>query len=171
MIKKEVTKLLNEQINKELFSAYLYLEFVNYLTEKGLMGYAHWYRVQAQEERDHAMLIYDFLHYHGAKVELDAIDKPVLKADSVMDVLKEGLKHEQFVTASINNIYDLAKQNKDFLTQRFLDWFINEQGEEEANANELILKNEMFGGDARSLYLLDQELMARTYAPPSVQIG
>lgn len=117
------------------------------------------------------MLIYDFLHYHGAKVELDAIDKPVLKADSVMDVLKEGLKHEQFVTASINNIYDLAKQNKDFLTQRFLDWFINEQGEEEANANELILKNEMFGGDARSLYLLDQELMARTYAPPSVQIG
>ena len=171
MLKKEVTKLLNEQINKELFSAYLYLEFVNSLTQKGLLGYAHWYRVQAQEERDHAMLIYDFLHFHGADVKLDAIDKPTLKAESVMDVLKEGFKHEQFVTASIHNIYDVATQSKDFLTVRFLDWFVIEQGEEEANAQELILKNEMFGGDPRSQYLLDQELMARTYAPPSLQVG
>ena len=165
MLSNKTIDMLNAQINKELYSAYLYLEFSNYLNKVGLLGYAHWYRVQAQEERDHAMLIYDYLHENNADVVLEQIDKPDFKPEKLMDVLQEGLKHEEYITASINEIYHNAHEEKDYRTLRFLDWFIKEQGEEEANAHELIGKTELFGGDNKGLYMVNNELGARVYTP------
>lgn len=167
---KKVAQLINQQVNKEFYSAYLYLDFANYCASKGLDGFANWYRIQAQEERDHAMLFFDYLHHNSVDVTLEAIDKPDWKRGEVMDVLKAGLAHEEYVTSLINDIYDAAQQVKDFRTVQFLDWFVKEQGEEEANANDLITKMEMFGTDARGLYLLNSELKARVYVAPSLTI-
>ena len=167
---KKVADLINQQVNKEFYSAYLYLDFANYFASKGLDGFANWYRIQAQEERDHAMLFFDYLHHNSADVTLDAIDKPEWNRGEVIDVLKAGLAHEEYVTSLINDIYDAAQQVKDFRTVHFLDWFVKEQGEEEANAHDLITKMEMFGMDARGLYLLNSELKARVYIAPSLTI-
>lgn len=168
MLSEKVASLINTQINKEFYSAYLYLDFANYYTEQGLDGFANWYTVQAQEERDHAMLMLQFMQNNDAKVTLEAIDKPADELESPLGVLKEGLKHEQYVTGLINTIYAAAFEEKDFFTMQFLDWFVKEQGEEEKNANDLIRKMEMFGKDPKGLYSLDQELMTRVYAAPSL---
>ncbi|MBE6750217.1 MAG: ferritin [Ruminococcaceae bacterium] len=164
----KVHELLNQQINKELYSAYLYLDFSNYFKAKGLDGFANWYMIQAQEERDHAMLFYTYLQNEGQAVTLDAIAKPDKVLDSDMTVLKAGLEHEQYVTSLINDIYAAAYEVKDFRTMQFLDWFVKEQGEEETNANDMITKMELFGSDPRSLYMLNQELGARVYSAPSL---
>ena len=168
MLSKKIVKMLNEQINKELYSAYLYLDFSNYLTEHGLPGYANWYRIQALEERDHAMLMYDYLHMNNVQVVFEAIDKPVFKAEGVKDVIKEALKHEQLVTSWVHDIYAAAQEEKDFRTTQFLDWFVKEQGEEEANAQDIVTRTEVFGSDPKGLYLMDQELAGRTYVAPSL---
>ena len=165
---EKVHELLNQQINKELYSAYLYLDFSNYFKEKGLDGFANWYMIQAQEERDHAMLFYTYLQNENEKVTLLGIDKPDKVINEPMDVLLAGLEHEKYVTSLINDIYAAAYEVKDFRTMQFLDWFVKEQGEEETNANDLITKMELFGGDPRSLYLLNQELSARVYSAPSL---
>ena len=165
---KKVHDLLNQQINKEFYSAYLYLEFSNYFEDRGLDGFANWYMIQAQEERDHAMLFYRYLQNENEKVTLEAIDKPTVTINEDMDVLKAGLKHEKYVTSLINDIYAAAHDVKDFRAMQFLDWFVKEQGEEETNANDLITKMELFGGDPRGLYLLNQELKARVYSAPSL---
>ncbi len=168
MMDAKVHKLLNEQINKEFYSAYLYLEFSNYFEDKGLDGFANWYMIQAQEERDHAMLFYTYLQNENQKVTLEAIAKPDKELNSHMDVLKAGLEHEEYVTSLINDIYAAAYDVKDFRTMQFLDWFVKEQGEEETNANDLITKMELFGSDPKSLYMLNQELAARVYTAPSL---
>ncbi len=165
---KKVATLLNSQINKEFYSAYLYLEFANYFERKGLAGFAHWYEVQAQEERDHAMLFYRFLLNNEEKVTLEAVEAPGTDAEGDSDILAEGLKHEKYVTALINDIYAAAYSVKDFRTMQFLDWFVKEQGEEEKNASDLITKYQLFGSDAKGLYMLDNELKARVYAAPSL---
>lgn len=165
---KTVHKLLNQQINKEFYSAYLYLEFSNYFKSKGLDGFANWYMIQAQEERDHAMLFYTYLQNQNQTVTLESIDKPDPSISCHMDVLKAGLTHEEYVTGLINNIYSAAYDVKDFRTMQFLDWFVKEQGEEETNANDLISKMELFGTDPKSLYMLNQELAARVYTAPSL---
>ena len=165
---KKVAALINDQINKELYSAYLYLDFANYYGSVGLDGFANWYKIQAQEERDHAMLFYQYLQNNNAKVTLEAIDKPDKVFSCNMGPLKAGLEHEEYVTSLINNIYAAAYEVKDFRTMQFLDWFIKEQGEEETNANELITKMEMFGSDPKSLYMLNSELKARVYSAPSL---
>ena len=168
MMNSKVHKLLNQQINKEFYSAYLYLEFSNYFSDLGLDGFANWYMVQAQEERDHAMLFYQYLQNEDQKVTLEAIDKPVKEIRIPMDVLHAGLEHEEYVTSLINDIYAAAYEAKDFRAMQFLDWFVKEQGEEEKNANDLITKMELYGSDPRSLYLLNQELAARVYTAPSL---
>ncbi len=168
MLNAKVHELLNTQINKEFYSAYLYLEFSNYFKEKNLDGFANWYMIQAQEERDHALLFYQYLQNNNEIVTLDAIDKPTSGFASHMDVLQAGLKHEIYVTSLINDIYAAAYEVKDFRTMQFLDWFVKEQGEEETNANDLIAKMELFGGDPKSLYMLNQELAARVYTAPSL---
>ena len=168
MMNEKVRALLNQQINKEFYSAYLYLDFSNYFKAKGLDGFANWYMIQAQEERDHAMLFYQYLQNENQVVTLEAIAKPDKEFTCHMDVLKAGLEHEEYVTSLINDIYAAAYDVKDFRTMQFLDWFVKEQGEEETNANDLITKMELFGSDPRSLYLLNQELAARIYSAPSL---
>ncbi len=168
MMNKKVHELLNQQINKEFYSAYLYLDFSNYFKARGLDGFANWYMVQAQEERDHAMLFYTYLQNENMTVTLEAIAKPDKELKSDMDVLRAGLEHEEYVTSLINDIYAAAYEVKDFRAMQFLDWFVKEQGEEETNATDLITKYELFASDPRGLYLLNQELAARVYTAPSL---
>ena len=168
MLNAKVHELLNQQINKEFYSAYLYLDFSNYFKAQGLDGFANWYKIQAQEERDHAMLFYQYLQNNNAEVELFAIDKPNKKFEAHIDVFRAGLEHEYYVTSLINDIYAAAYDVRDFRTMQFLDWFVKEQGEEETNANDLISKMELFGSDPKSLYMLNQELATRIYNPPSL---
>lgn len=165
---QNVSALINEQINKEFYSAYLYLEFANYYASVGLDGFENWYKIQAQEERDHAMLFYQYLQNNDEKVTLEAIAKPDCDLTDNMAPLKAGLKHEKYVTSLINNIYAAAFEKKDFRTMQLLDWFVKEQGEEEKNAADLITKMELFGSDAKGLYMLNNELGARIYSAPSL---
>ena len=165
MLNEKIAKLLIEQVNKELYSGYLYLDFANYYADEGLDGFAHWYEIQAQEERDHAMMMRRYLIDNGIKVTFDKIDKPDKTFKNTDDPLKAGYEHEQYVTSLINNIYAEAAKINDFKTMQFLDWFIKEQGEEEKNAEDMLKKFNLFGHDAKGLYSLNQELIARVYAP------
>ena len=165
---QKIASLINEQINKELFSAYLYIDIANFYANAGLSGFENWFFVQAQEERDHAMLFRTYMLNNDEAITLTAVDAPGQTYADYMAPLRLTLAHEQTVTASINNIYAAAYQEKDFRAMQFLDWFIKEQGEEEKNATDLIRKYELFGGDSKGLYLLDQELGTRVYAPPSL---
>lgn len=167
---EKTAKLINEQITHEFYSAYLYLDFANYYGAVGLDGFENWYKVQAQEEQDHAMLFYQYLQNNGEKVTLEAIAKPDKKFETLMDPLTAGLEHEKYVTSLINNIYAAAIEVNDYRTTQFLDWFIKEQGEEEKNSMDLITKMELFGDDARSLYMLNSELAARVYSEPSLTL-
>ena len=168
MLDRKVVELLNQQVNKEFYSAYLYLDFSNYFYDKELNGFGNWYRIQAQEERDHAMLFLQYLQNNGERVTLEAIAKPDVELSSDLAVLKAGLNHEMYVTNLIHTIYEAAYSVKDFRTMQFLDWFVKEQGEEENNADSLIKKFELYGNDPRSLYMLDSEMAARVYAAPSL---
>ena len=168
MLDKKVIELLNDQINKEFYSAYLYLDMANYFDDLDLDGFANWYNIQAQEERDHAMLFLKYLQSNGIKPELKAIDQPDKEFLAPIDPLLAGAEHERYVTGLIHNIYDAAYSVKDFRTMQFLDWFVKEQLEEEENADKMISKFRLFGDDPKSLYLLDQELAARVYSAPSL---
>ena len=161
MIKKEIAKMLLDQINLELHSGYLYMEFANYYESKNLPGFAHWYVVQAGEEYQHAMKIRHFLIEAGEKVTFSAIADPDKTYKDVKAPLLAGLKHEQFITASIYKIYEKALSLKDHLTANFLQWFIEEQGEEETNAQQNIDKLELVGTTGAALYLLDKEMGTR----------
>lgn len=165
MLDKKIAALINEQVNKEFYSAYLYMDFANYYADEGLDGFAHWYEVQAQEERDHALMFRRYLLDNGERVTFDAVAKPDKVFKSHMDPLEAGLEHEQYVTSLISAIYAAAYATKDFKTMQFLDWFVKEQGEEEKNADDLIKKMKLFGGDSKGLYMLNQELLARVYTP------
>lgn len=168
MLDQTVSDLINEQVNKEFYSAYLYLDFANYYYDQGLDGFANWYDIQAQEERDHAMLMRTYLLNNGIKVTLEAVAKPDKTYNSLEDPLKYGLEHEQYVTSLINKIYKAAKDVDDFRTMQCFDWFVKEQGEEEKNAEDLIKKFELFGTDPKGLYALNQELQARVYTAPDL---
>ncbi|WP_312279756.1 ferritin [Oscillibacter sp.] len=165
---KTVSELLNNQINKEFYSAYLYLDIANYFDAKGLNGFANWYEIQAKEEQDHAMLFYRYMQNNDEPVKLLSIDQPDNAFSNLLDPLKVSLEHEKYVTALINAIYAAAQKANDFRAIQFLDWFIKEQGEEEKNASDQITKMELYGGEARSLYMLNSELLTRAYAPPSL---
>lgn len=167
---EKVAALLNDQINKEFYSAYLYLDMSNYYDEQDLDGYANYYMVQAQEERDHALLFMKYMQSIGLKVTLDAIGKPEKEYHSVLEPLEEAARHERYVTDLINNIYHEAHQDKDYRTLKFLDWFVDEQREEEESADSMVNRYKLFGSDSRGLYLLDQEYAARVYAPPSLTL-
>ena len=168
MLDQKVAALLNEQVNKEFYSAYLYLDFSIYYDDIGLDGFSNWYRIQAQEERDHAMLFLQYLQNNGCKVTLDTIQKPDKELKDKLEVLEFGLEHEQYVTSLINTIYEAAQNAKDFRTTQFLDWFVKEQGEEEKNAEDMIKKMKLFGDDAKGLYMLNSEMAARVYNAPSL---
>ena len=170
MLNQKVAELLNTQVNKEFYSAYLYLHFANFYTEQGLGGFANWYQIQAQEERDHALLFVKYLQNNDCPVVYEAIEKPAAELHDKMDPLAAGLAHEQYVTSLIHTIYEAAYEARDFRTMQFLDWFVKEQGEEETNASDLVKKMELFGGDSKGLYMLDSELGGRAYSAPSLTL-
>ena len=164
---ERVYELLNDQINKELFSAYKYMVFADYYESVGLGGYANWYMIQAAEERDHALIFRRYLIENGCPIVNKAIDDPSMHFESDIEPLKEGLHHEQYVTSLINDIFEAAVEAKDYRTQNFLAWFIEEQLEEEDSAQTMIDQMERFGSDSRSLYELDREYASRSYTVPS----
>jgi len=167
---EKVVQLLNEQITKEFYSAYLYLDMSNYYDELDLDGYANYYMIQAQEERDHALLFMKYLQNNGLKVTLGTIDKPDKEFNSILDPLVIAAEHERYVTSLINDIYHEAHQNKDYRTMKFLDWFVDEQMEEEDSADSMISRYKLFGQDPKGLYLLDQEYAGRVYTAPSLTL-
>ena len=171
MLDKKVVRLLNQQITKEFYSAYLYLDFSNYFYDRELNGFGNWFKVQAQEERDHAVLFMEYLQLNGERPVLETIEKPGLELTSDGQVLQETLKHEHYVTSLIHGIYEAAYNVRDFRTMQFLDWFVKEQAEEENTADGLIKKFQLYGSDPRSLYMLDGEMAAHVYAPPTLTVG
>lgn len=160
---KSVTSILENQINKELYSAYLYLTFADYYDDRGLKGYANWYMIQVQEEVDHAKILRRYLLDNDYKPTMEAIDKPDKTFSNDLEPLEAGLAHEQYVTSLINDCYKAAYDIHDFRTMKLLDWFVSEQGEEETNAKDMITDYKLFGGTPQGLFDLDQKYQARTY--------
>jgi ferritin len=152
---------MNDQINKELFSAYLYLSMAAYFEEKNLPGFAHWMRLQADEEREHAMKFYDFILERGGRVLLTAIEAPATEWNSNLEVFEAAAAHEAKVTASINALYELAVQEKDYPAQVMLQWFIAEQVEEEKNAADVIAQLKMIEAHDTAVLMLDHRLGKR----------
>ena len=167
MLSNKLEKALNKQINAEFYSAYFYLSMSSFLNEINLTGFSNWMRVQFEEEQFHAMKIYDYVLERGGKVKLDTIEKPPYKWKDVLDVFKDVLKHEQHVTKLINDLTDLAIQEKDHATVNFLQWFIDEQVEEEANVSELLAQLEMIEGKGSGLFMLDREAKQRKFIAPT----
>jgi len=152
---------MNEQIKNELYSAYLYLSMSAYCEAANLPGFAHWMRVQAQEEVGHAMKFYDFICERGGRVVLQAIDQPPVEFQSPLHVFEQILEHEQKVTAMIHDLYGLAAQEKDYASQAFLQWFVTEQVEEEGSATQIVETLKMIGDKGQALVMLDRELGKR----------
>lgn len=162
-LSENVVSSLNAQINKELYSAYLYMTFADYYDDRGLKGFANWYEIQAKEEVDHAKILRRYLLDNDARPTMEAIAQPDVALSDDMTPLKAALEHEEYITASINEDYLVAQQEKDLRTMKMLDWFIDEQAEEETNARDMITNMQLFGGDAHGLYSLDREYQARAY--------
>lgn len=161
MISKKMQEAINEQINKELYSEYLYLSMAAYFDALGYEGFAHFMKVQAKEEHEHAMKFYEYLTDRGGRVILKQIDEPQIDFDSVDEVFELSYKHEQFVTKSINELVDLAIKENDHASVSFLNWFVDEQVEEEATMDAILTKLEMIDGKGMGLLMLDRELAKR----------
>ena len=162
MLTEKIEKMLNEHLNHELYSSYLYLSMAAYCESVDLKGFANWMRIQVQEELAHVTKFYDYIHERDGKVLLAAIDGPPTSWDSPVSAFTETLKHEQGVTARISNIVKTALDENDFATHTFLQWFITEQVEEEATADDVVQKLKLIGDDRSGLFILDQELSQRT---------
>jgi len=169
MITKKIQDAFNKQINAETYSAYLYWSMSAGLEEINLPGFANWMRVQAQEEMTHAVKFYNHIIERGGRVELTAIDGPPIEWASAKAVFEAGLKHEQLVTSLINGLVDLVTVEKDHAANMFLQWFVTEQVEEEANAMDVLGKLEIVGATAGGLYMLDKEMGQRVFVPPVAQ--
>jgi ferritin len=161
MITKKIEKAINEQLNRELYSAYLYLAMSADATAKGYKGAGKWFRVQFQEEQAHALKFYDYLLSQGASVGLDEIKKPKLAWKSLLEMFEATLKHEQFITKSLNGLMDLAVAGKDYATQSLLQWYITEQIEEEANDVDILSMLRMAGSSTGTQLMIDKQLGKR----------
>ena len=161
MISEKMVAAINDQIKAEFDSAFIYLAMSAYFEDTNLCGMAHWMKKQYEEEIEHAEKFMHHLYERGATVVVGGIEKPKQKYDGPLDVFKEALKHERYVTARINKLMDLAIEEKDYATQSMLKWFIDEQVEEEANADAIIQKIELVGTSGSCVYLLDKELARR----------
>lgn len=171
MISKEMEAALNEQINAELWSAYLYLSMAMQFESAGQAGVANWFKVQFKEEQAHAEIFMNYINQRGGRVTLRAIDAVPTEWATPLDAFRATLEHEQKVTAMINNLFAMAEAEKDYATRDRLAWFVSEQVEEEDNARTLIDKFSMIGNDGMGLYMLNQELAGRTYTAPSILQG
>lgn len=166
MIDTKMEKAINDQINAELYSAYLYLSMSAYFEDSGLPGMASWMRIQVQEETFHAMKFFGYVAERGGRVKLMAIQEPDFDWDSALAVFKAAYKHEQYVTSRINDLVDIADELRDRATFNFLQWFVGEQVEEEATADEIVRKLELIGNNTGAMFMLDKELGARVFTPP-----
>jgi ferritin len=167
MISKKLEAAINAQINAEMWSAYLYLSMSAYCQEAGFPGMANWFAVQFKEEQDHAMIFFNYLQSRGGRVLLSPIEAVPTEWASPLAAFEHTLEHEGKVTSLINNLMALAVEEKDFAAQSRLNWFVDEQVEEEENATELIQKLRLIGNNGYGLYQLDQELAARVYTQAS----
>lgn len=167
MLNKKIQKKINEQINEELFSAYLYLAMSAYCEDINLPGFANWMNVQFEEEQFHAMKFINYINERGGRVELEAIEKPQVKWDNMIDVFEATLQHEQHITSKINDIMDLAVKEKDHATISFLNWYVDEQVEEEDTADGILNRLKMINGEGNGMLMLDKEMAARTFTAPS----
>jgi ferritin len=161
MISNKMQTAINDQINKEFYSAYLYLSMAAYFAGQNLPGFATWLHVQEKEEREHGMKLYDFLVDRGGEVALKAIAEPPTQWKSSLDAFKEVQTHEAAVTASINALYELALAEKDYPAQVLLHWYINEQVEEEKNAAEIVQQLELIDAHGTAVLMLDHRLGKR----------
>jgi ferritin len=169
MISKKMEKALNEQINAEMYSAYLYLSMESYFRSLDLSGFANWMRIQVQEELMHAMKIYAFVDARGGRITLKSIAAPPTEWDSPLAVFEATYKHEQKVTGLINELVSLAIKEKDHATNTFLQWFVNEQVEEESSADKIIQQMKMMGNAPGGMFMLDRELGQRVFTPPPAE--
>ena len=167
MISKRLEEAINAQINAEMLSAYLYLSMSAYCQDRGYAGMANWFYIQFREEQDHAQIFYNYLISRGGRVLLRAIDAVETEWASPLAAFEATYAHEQHVTSLINNLMHIAVEEKDYAAQSRLQWFIDEQVEEEENAQDLINKLRMVEGNNYGLYMIDQELAGRVYATPS----
>jgi ferritin len=167
MISDKMQAAINEQINKELYSEYLYVSMAAYFDSIGLKGFANWMRVQVKEERTHALMMYTYVNEAGGRVLLQPIDGPPTEFESALDVYEKTLEHERFVTSRINGLVDLAIAESDHATNAFLQWFVTEQVEEEASAKDIADQLRFVQGDGRGLLMLDREMAARVYTVPA----
>jgi len=161
MIKENIQKAINEQINKEFYSAYLYLAMANYFESRNLKGIAKWLFVQDKEEIGHADKFIDFLNERGGRVELTHIEAPKKDWASVLEAFEDAYNHEVFISDSINKIVELAREEKDFATEVFLGWFVKEQVEEEEQTLDIVMKLKLIGETGQALYMLDKKLGQR----------
>lgn len=167
MISKSIEKALNEQINSELYSSYLYLSMEAYFESVNLTGFAGWMRSQTQEELVHVMKIYDFVNERGGRVVLEAVDAPPSEWDSPLAAFEAAYAHEQLVTGRINDLVNLAVEEKDHATNAFLQWFVNEQVEEETSADNVVQNLKMAQNAPGALFMIDRELGQRIFTPPA----
>jgi len=167
MISKKMTDDLNVQINKEIYSAYLYLSMAAHATSMGLNGIANWFHTQAQEELVHAQKFYDYINQQGGKVVLAGIDGPPTEFAGATDLFEKTLEHEKIVTKRIHDLIALAKKENDPATETFLQWFVTEQVEEEATPTEILQKLKLAGDSGNGLLMIDSELGARVFTPPA----
>ncbi|MBD3399165.1 MAG: ferritin [Candidatus Coatesbacteria bacterium] len=168
MMNAKVRELMNQQITNEFYSGYLYQAIAAYFEEQDLPGFAKWYTAQAQEEIIHGFKFYNHIIERGARVELGAIDKPTVEWDSPLAALEAALEHEKKITADINRIYEAAEAEKDYASRPILDWFVDEQIEEEDNATTNVQKFKMVGEKGNGLYMLDKEMGARPYTSAAI---
>ncbi len=166
MLPKKIEKALNKQINAEFYSAYMYLSMASFLDKIHLNGFSNWMRVQFEEEQFHAMKFYDYVLERGGEVRLTAIEKPPYAWKDIIDIFEATKKHEQEITEMINNLVDLAIKEKDHATANFLQWFLEEQVEEEASVDELLSQLKLVGGKGSGLFILDREAKQRSFIPP-----
>ena len=170
MLNKRLKDLIVDQVNKELYSAYLYLDFANYYDANHLDGFVNWYTIQAKEEMDHAMLFYNYLHKQNEHVELGAIGKPDKVCTNYLEPVEAGLAHEKYVTSLIRNINMVASEYNDKETMRILKWFLDEQEEEEENASDLIAKTKFALENPNGIPVLNNELKKRKYKAPTLKL-
>ena len=171
MLKEKMLNALNEQINAEQYSAFLYLSMSAYLNDKGLPGFANWMYIQYQEELTHANKFFNYVNERGGKVEIKAIKQVDIEFESVIDVVEKTLEHEQLVTSLVNNLVDIAISESDHATQSFLRWFVDEQVEEEANVQEILDTLKLINGQVNGIFMLDREMRQRTFVDETQAAG
>lgn len=167
MLNKKIEEAFNEQMNAEIYSAYLYLSMSAYFASTGMAGFANWMRIQAQEEMVHAMKFFDHVNERGGKVTLKAIDGPETKWPTAVAAFEHVYEHEQKVTALINNLMNLAIDEKDHASRSFLEWFVDEQVEEEDSASTVLDRLKLIGDSGNGLFMMDRELGQRVFTPPA----